>query len=983
MPARSLGAPSSLLFVLLVPGTLSAQVDRAAQPKQASTVQALDGKLVDQLPLDRIGDALILLPGVGTGESAGVSFRGGRTGDAATYLDGVPVSPGYRKTAIIFDPVDVPAPGQSFLSLGTNSLTRLEAITGPLSPSLGQGQAGVILLETPTPEGGFAARGSLESDRPFGSQHGPGVDRLQGFTSGRPMNRLRLLAAATIEGRKSAESGPGALDDPIFLGTGVDTTVAVPSSLFDPFADTVFVEVSRFVIARGRCDAFSSSGNPALADNYGEGCQGVRIPATGSSSFQLLGKLDYELGANTTIWLTGVASRNQLRYFEPTVTSVPLAGNKATSQVLTAGVRQGLNFSGRPLILSLALSLQRDRTTGGPLSPGSDLDSRDGFFLSGLEFLYDMESFPVNDELIANIRNNTPGSRRSPLDLENTSQYALVNRFRNSPYGLDGGPESGGPSGRLMLLEEKRTVGVGSAEWQAHRNHTLRAGFELTRYSLAGYSHTLTSQAYSDAFIADPIQSALYLENQARFGTIALVAGVRYDRFRSDAARPFVLDTVATSPGFMTYSYFPVTSSYGSGGITFNGQPLVRFVADEARSVLSPRIKLAFAPSRSTTVRVGVARQSQMPDLSLILSGINTDLRVTNTNHVFGNDLDMERTTLYEIGLHQVINSRLSLDASLYTRELDDQAVPLLVSYPDPARLGAQVDIRQVTSLGLGRVTGVDARLDLRIGMLRGMLGYAFQDANQELADPVVTSGNDFPLENSRPHTLTGAWALEVPGEWGRGIVGNLLRNSAVYGTFRFASGTPYTSCPAQSGNESVLSGDICNGAFAGNFLGSRLPSTKHLDLRITRGFRIAGKELVAYLDGRNLLNFENVQRVYAVNGTTSNPFEAQLAFSVDSAGFADVGIANGIYGSGGELDLDYGGAVAGGCANFVNAQFSPAAPDCVYLIRAEERFGDGDHIFTLAEQRAASAAAYRVARGRPTFLGAPRRLRIGLEVRF
>jgi hypothetical protein len=278
-----------------------------------------------------------------------------------------------------------------------------------------------------------------------------------------------------------------------------------------------------------------------------------------------------------------------------------------------------------------------------------------------------------------------------------------------------------------------------------------------------------------------------------------------------------------------------------------------------------------------------------------------------------------------------------------------------------------------MTSLGIGRVTGVDARLDLRIGLLRSSFGYAFQDADRD----------NLPLLDSRPHTLTGNWALELPEDWGTGIPGSILNNFSVYGSFRFASGTLYTRCSPGTGSESILSGEVCIGPFDGDFFGSRLPSTKQLDLRVTREFRIAGRELIAYLDGRNVLNFENVLRVYAVNGTTSNPFEARQVFSRDSADFANGGIANGIYDASGALDLSYGGAAAGGCGNFVNAQGAPSAPDCVYLIRAEERFGDGDHIFTVAEQHAASDAAYRAFRGRPTFLGAPRRLRIGLEVRF
>jgi hypothetical protein len=278
-------------------------------------------------------------------------------------------------------------------------------------------------------------------------------------------------------------------------------------------------------------------------------------------------------------------------------------------------------------------------------------------------------------------------------------------------------------------------------------------------------------------------------------------------------------------------------------------------------------------------------------------------------------------------------------------------------------------------------VRGLDARLDLKTGLLTGLVGYALQDAERETSGPL--SAGSIPLEDSRPHTLTGALALEVPREWGHGTVGAILRNSAVYGAFRYSSGTPYTRCAAEVGNESVLSGEPCATFFVGEFLGSRLPAFKRLDLRISKTLSLAGRELVAYLDGRNVLNFENVLRVFAVTGKTSNPAEAAQVYQQDSAGFANVGQANGIYGVTGELDLRYGGAAASGCGNFINAQFTPSAPDCVYLIRVEERFGDGDHIFTLAEQRRASSTAYAADRDEFAFLGPPRRVRVGIEVRF
>jgi hypothetical protein len=54
-----------------------------------------------------------------------------------------------------------------------------------------------------------------------------------------------------------------------------------------------------------------------------------------------------------------------------------------------------------------------------------------------------------------------------------------------------------------------------------------------------------------------------------------------------------------------------------------------------------------------------------------------------------------------------------------------------------------------------------------------------------------------------------------------------------------------------------------------------------------------------------------------------------------------------------------------------------------VYLIGAEQRFGDGDHIFTPQEQTRAADAYYYVRNGLQNFTAPGRRVRIGAELRF
>ena len=184
--------------------------------------------------------------------------------------------------------------------------------------------------------------------------------------------------------------------------------------------------------------------------------------------------------------------------------------------------------------------------------------------------------------------------------------------------------------------------------------------------------------------------------------------------------------------------------------------------------------------------------------------------------------------------------------------------------------------------------------------------------------------------------------------------------------------------------------GNGCNQG-AARINSARLPAWRQLDLRLTKGFGVGRLGITAYLDARNLLNFVNTLRVFSETGTIVNSRDREDRWSTDSSDYAVQAKASDVYDDDGSLDLRFEGFDAAGCANWRNGAGEPAAPNCVYLIRAEERFGDGDHIFTLAEQRRASDALYAsvgrassfFARGRQNFTGDPRRLRLGVEVSF
>ena len=83
-------------------------------------------------------------------------------------------------------------------------------------------------------------------------------------------------------------------------------------------------------------------------------------------------------------------------------------------------------------------------------------------------------------------------------------------------------------------------------------------------------------------------------------------------------------------------------------------------------------------------------------------------------------------------------------------------------------------------------------------------------------------------------------------------------------------------------------------------------------------------------------------------------------------------------------MNLTFGGAGASGCGDWVNSSNDPSVPNCIYLIRAEQRYGNGDGIYTLDEQLNASNALYYANQAAPTFFyGAGTQLRLGVEWSF
>jgi hypothetical protein len=988
LPAASGWGVVILVLAIAVP--LQAQdVTWISDDSSGSSVQPLStrfsiqGALVDELPVDRPAEVLLLQPGVTANNQGELLIRGGRPGDASLYLDGVPILSASRSTP--FFGLSLAQSLGSELDVGPNAVGSIGVTTGPLTAAVGNGQSGAIDLRTLEAGAGLAGSLNYETDEPFGSGHSFGVNRVQGELSGALTTGLTFSVAGLLHGQRSRGSGVGSEDAPIFVSAGVDTIVAVPSALGDPLADTTRVSVYDFAVSRGRCEDFASSADPGIAGNYRLSCRGARTPSSTVSSYDMLGKLSYSFGSGSHLSLVALASQDQNRNFEygTLYNTAGLTGNRSSSRAFILSLRQPLIAHDRTLSLDAHVSFQTDRALSGPLAPGAADGGSEpfgGFMLAPLDLRFDLDNFPVDDELIRNYRTNQPGSRRSPYDLENPAQYSLVDQYRNNAYGLYNRdaiasgifPESGGPLGPLTLYRENRTVGSAAITWQTGPSHQLQAGGEFTRYSVASYFHLLDSQAFSDVYSEHPVRGALFLQDKVQLFGATVISGIRYDWYNSRARRPADFPRISSHPLF----------DPAQPDAFFSDNSL--FPEDRSHGYASPHIQASFPVRPGTVLRAGFATQAQVPDFREILLGINTDLSITNTAALFGSDLDFEHTSIFEFGVHHILPQGMSIDLAVYARNVGSQVVTRLVQRFDPLA-GIDRTLRVLTNDGSEKVRGIDLKLERqRSRGLAGSLAYSYQDAKVEMSADALLPGTSFPSPDSRPHSFASAIALNVPDDWKQGSTsGAILRSVGLFTTFRVASGTPYTSCPGFSGDASVLSPDLCTGISPGSLNKSRLPTFKQLDIRLTKRFGPGGR-FTGYLDARNALNFRNVLAVFAVTGTTDSPLEADANWRADSADYANEATASSSYQANGSIDLGAGQSnPRAACGGWIDQGGTPASPNCIYLIRAEERFGNGDHVFDLAEQRRASDALYLVMRGTQEFTGPPRRVRVGLEVTF
>jgi hypothetical protein len=976
---------------------------------QVTSKAIIQGDVLLGIPGDAVSAVLGLQPGVVSGRT-GLTIRGGRPGEAATYIDGVLVRNMSGNSGTV--------------SVGTNAIEEAAVTTGAIGAEYGEAQSGVVNLVTRA--GGQKIHGnvSFATDDPSGQTYGTGLNRLEASIGGPLTSRLTYFFATQIQGQQNGLRNMGAENVPRYVLDGVDTVLTVARAPGVAGTDSQRVYLPKFI-------SYSS---------------GSRQPNAWSSSLGFDAKLQYTFGAGSRVAFT--YHRNQGEGLNTSLTydynTMGRTANWNLSNAFIVSWTQNLASSGeRALFLDASLSYQHDQQIGGQINPEWATDRQKPFMwfsLSKPQFTFDLNNWPITDRLIQNIRlgNCQNGADPANPDLGGCAPFnqrtdlANVGEFRTNPYGITGSavyfPTSGLARGVPILSEESRWTGRANFDWQANRYNRVRFGGDFVVDKMDYFAlNNMFSTQFMDAYKEKPMRFGLYASDRIDLGDVVIDLGLRFDRLNSKMQYPRVPSRTFADPirtGNLAVAYTAADTAManncgtlfgyvtGAGGHTptpadTTAWSTCNFFTATPKNALAPSLRVSFPVTDKTGFRLSYAHQLQTPSFRQLAWGHNLDVNLTNTNNIFGRDLAYGKTIMFEFGIRHAFSEDMVLDISAYNKDKVSDIAARIQSFWDPTDK-KDANLNTYTNAGFGNVRGVDLKLDRRIGQLfQGTVVYTFESNRTTDSDPneylnnqsrsiSAVTGDRLPAPQAlmlsaenRTHTIAGNLALNFPHGWHSGTtVGSILQDFGIGATFRFASGLPYTACPVNSGSLVFGPGNgFCNIYLGTEVMnGARLPWIKNVDMRVTRGFRVGGRDLTVFADFRNLFNWTNVTNLWAETGDVVNDkYKAQNLNTHYTQLQSEAGnlysiqdvVKNGVTTRMGVIDLT-------NCSNYAPTKVY-GLPNCLMLRRTEQLFGNGDKLLDMSEVDAAYGAFYNAYSGVAAwnFRGTGLNIRFGFELNF
>jgi outer membrane receptor protein involved in Fe transport len=219
----------------------------------------------------------------------------------------------------------------------------------------------------------------------------------------------------------------------------------------------------------------------------------------------------------------------------------------------------------------------------------------------------------------------------------------------------------------------------------------------------------------------------------------------------------------------------------------------------------------------------------------------------------FGNPLmDAETTVMYEVGVQHQFTYNTAGDIAMFYKDIFGLAGTEAARLTEDSKFveiyGPRVVPIVYVNMDYGSVRGIEFSLRRRFSShFSGSLTYTFSkstgSSSNELQGSNVASGavdrapiTELPLNWDQNHVIAANLYVGTAGLWGCSL------------DWTYSTGAPYT--PAMP-RERQVSASLINS--------ERLPPRSTLDIKADKFYRIAGQEVLLFVEGNNVLDRKNL----------------------------------------------------------------------------------------------------------------------------
>ncbi|MCD6204848.1 MAG: carboxypeptidase-like regulatory domain-containing protein [Candidatus Marinimicrobia bacterium] len=686
---------------------------------------------LENLPITEVSDALQMQAGYVDG-----SLRGGRKGEVAYLIDGIPVTDSYDRSAVV--------------DVNKNMVQELQVISGAFNAEYGKVMSGIVNITTKQGSNTFGA--SIESY--FGdylSNHDNIFDHISAFN---PVN-IRNIEGSIF--------GPIVKDKLFFYLNGRDIYFGGWQQGQRRYKPTAV----SYIDANDNVVLYDSTS--MLGDN-----KWVNMNWNRKLYFQ--GQLIYRMTNVSKIFYSLFYDNKDYQDYDRMYKYNPDGMVQKNLTGLTHILKYQRQLNTRTFFTIAGSFYERKYT--GRLSPDKSYSDSTTYVHP-----YYLQSYPYQFHIGGTDNNHEyRDSRTTLMKFDLTSQI-------NSSHQIKIGGEYRYHDLSLENFEVRPASGENYVDFES--------GIDIPT-SFNPYIHPTIyadSTIYHSSYHHNPNEFAFFIQDKMEFKELIVNVGVRFDYFEpdgvilADPSDPEIYDPIKPENRYHDTNGNGV-QDIGESDVTLAERKSYWYKDASAKYKISPRIGFSFPISDRGVFHFSYGHFFQIPNFTYLYQNPEFELGSgTGNQGVIGNaDLKPEQTIVGEIGVQQQLTQNLSLDVTAYVKDVRD----LTGTRADEIEVfGGSASYSKLVNSDFGVVKGITIALNQQNpNGFYTSVDYTLQIARGTASDPeayrnAISGGSEpeiqlNPLDWDQRHTINATVGY----------------NTKVYGINfigRYGSGLPYT----------------------------------------------------------------------------------------------------------------------------------------------------------------------------------------------